>query len=234
MIIMSNYDEIASEYYSERHITSRNFDAATCSGRLLFQKYLPSSGLVLDLGAGKGRAEEYLGISPNRIIEIDLSAGMLHLNPRGKSRDRIQSDALRLPFASSSFALVAAFLFDPYNKTKLYREVSRVLIPGGVFIGTIPKYEWGKTLRRIRGYQFKAVRFVKNTGGYALLSSFLMRDSTLHRELKEANMRAMNMDNLCLPASIEKISPDILAPADKLHLDRKDLPIIKLIIAKRQ
>jgi hypothetical protein len=61
-----------------------------------------------------------------------------------------------------------------------------------------------------------------------------MRDSTLQRELKEANMQAINMENLCLPPSIEKISPDILAPADQLHLDPKNLPIIRLIVAKRQ
>jgi len=231
---MSSYDQIASEYYLERHITSRNFDSATSGSRLLVERYLPSDGLVLDLGAGRGRVEEYIGVAPDRIIELDLSAKMLRLSPRGKSQERIQSDALSLPFKSSSFSLVAAFLFDPFNKPKLYREISRVLSPGGMFIGTLPQYEWGKALRKIRGYKFKVVRFVKNNGEYITLNSFLMSDSTLDLELSQANMKVMRMDNLCLSPNVGKISPDVVAPAEFLGLDPKNLPIVKLVLAKRK
>jgi SAM-dependent methyltransferase len=234
MMTMSSYDEIASEYYLERHITSRNFDAATLNSRLLIKRYLPLDGLVLDLGAGRGRAEEYLGIRHSRITEIDLSEKMLHLTPRGKSHDRIQSDALNLPFNSSSFSVVAAFLYDPYNKPALYQEISRVLSPGGVFLGTLPHYEWGKMLRKIRGYEFEVARFVKSTGGYATLSSFLMNDLTLKQELTQAKMEVIMMESLCLPQNIEKISPDIVAPAGLFGLDPKSLPIVKLIVARRQ
>jgi hypothetical protein len=55
MMKMSSYDEIASEYYSERHITSRNFDAATASSLSIVKQCLPLDGSVLDLGAGSAR-----------------------------------------------------------------------------------------------------------------------------------------------------------------------------------
>jgi hypothetical protein len=115
----------------------------------------------------------------------------------------------------------------------IYPEISRVLSPGGVFVGTLPGYEWGKALRKIRGYQFEEVRFVKISGGYVTLNSFLMGDLTIKRELMLANMETIMLANLFLPQNIERISPDIVEPANLLGLDPKSLPIVKLIVARR-
>jgi ubiquinone/menaquinone biosynthesis C-methylase UbiE len=230
---MSSYDEIASEYYLERHVTSRNFDAATSSSRSLVQKYMPPDGFVLDIGTGRGRVEEYFGINPSRIIEIDLSGKMLRLTPRGKNQERVQSDAFCLPFKPNSFSMVTAFLYDPYNKSQMYQEVSRVLSKSGIFIGTLPQFEWGRLLRNIRGYEFEVAQFVKTTGDRLRLNSYLMNDETLEKELKNANMEIVKAIDLCVPEKTKSISPDIIAPARLVGLDPKMLPIIRLFVASR-
>jgi len=230
---MSSYDEIADEYYLERHITCRNFDLATANSIYSYKQNLPENGLVLELGSGKGRIGEYLGIDQKRVIELDLSRKMLRLSPREESEERIQSDALNLPFKSKSFSMVAAFLYDPYNIHTLYHEISRVLSNDGVFIGTLPQFEWGKALRKIRGYEFQTVKFIMNTGDCVILNSFLMDDCSIIDELNSAKMKVLMLADLCLPENVHKISPDIVSPANSLGLDPNALSVIKLIVAKK-
>jgi len=46
----TSYDDIADEYYESRHITSRNFEAATLAFFKKWQCPILKDGLVLDLG----------------------------------------------------------------------------------------------------------------------------------------------------------------------------------------
>lgn len=91
---------------------------------------------VLDLGIGTGAS---LGFYPQRgrIVGIDLSTGMLRecrkkIAERGLDHAYVfQADALRLPFADSSFdhvfiSHVISVVSDPY---KLIREAQRVAKP---------------------------------------------------------------------------------------------------------
>src|SRR5712671_1672566 len=78
----TGYDIIANEYYDARHITSRNFDAATRAYLHERSFLLPSDGFALDLGAGKGRLYEYCGVPAARIIQTDISERMLKLRER--------------------------------------------------------------------------------------------------------------------------------------------------------
>jgi hypothetical protein len=44
-------------------------------------------GKVLELGAGRGRVGEYLGIGPNRVVQLDSSEVMFDLPDREDFRD---------------------------------------------------------------------------------------------------------------------------------------------------
>jgi phosphatidylethanolamine/phosphatidyl-N-methylethanolamine N-methyltransferase len=95
-----------------------------------------STDTVLDLGIGTGVSLNYY---PNRghIVGIDLSSGMLR-ECRKKVRERgldhvtiFQADALKLPFADSSFdhvfiSHVISVVSDPY---RLIQEAQRVAKP---------------------------------------------------------------------------------------------------------
>src|SRR4051812_31786557 len=122
------YSEIASEYYDpDLHKTSRNFDEASRDWLLEHRGILPSFGLVLDAGAGRGRCVEYLGVAPDRVIQLDTSAEMLELSPREASLIRIRHSAHNLPFMRDQFGVVAAFLCDPFFGLGFLAEARRVL-----------------------------------------------------------------------------------------------------------
>ena len=231
------YDRIASEYYMAQHVTSRNFDETTAASQKLIRGYLPSQGSYLELGAGRGRLQELLGVPASRTVQTDISAKMLNLSRTridSERLNRIRCDALDLPFAPCSFKAVVALLYDPYNKSRLYKEVQRVLDKNGVFVGTLPNITWGRTLRRIRRYRSDLVRFVSLSGEFVTMSSILMSEMRLKKVVTDAGLQVVVVKSLCLPAKVEKISPDIVAPAEKLGLTPTELPILDLVVARKK
>jgi ubiquinone/menaquinone biosynthesis C-methylase UbiE len=229
----TSYDDIAQEYYDSKHITSRNFDAATLAFFTKWKCPIPKDGLVLDLGCGCGKINYYCGIANDRIIQFDISEKMLNLNPRERCKEKIHGDAMALKFQSNTFAGVVAFLFDPFNKPKVYREISRILLNRGIFIGTLPHHIWGKKLRKIRGYSIDRARLVKKDGKIFESDSFLMDDEKIENCLIKAQLNQIESHDLCLPKSEKKISKDILDPAEASGVSPHKLPIVKLIIARK-
>jgi SAM-dependent methyltransferase len=231
---VSSYEAIAAEYYSGFHPTSRNFEAATRAGVKVASHYVPKTGLVLDAGAGKGRAGEYLGVPANRILQLDSSKTMLSVVPREASAARIRADALQLPFRGSTLSMIAAFLFDPYNQPRFFEEAHRTLKPGGVFLATLPHVTWGESLRRLRGYPRDRARFVTATGRKVEVGSTLLGEQKLRVLLEENRLLPEYFADLRLPVGTEAISADILDPAIYLHQTPKDLPIVQLMVALKR
>lgn len=232
---MNNYDyePIAGEYYDSRHITSRNFDAATLAFCRKFGFYVPSNSFVLELGAGKGCAGKYLKIQSSRVIQIDVSKTMLLINRREDCLQRIRCAALRLPLLSSKISVVTSFLYDPYNRPELYEEVYRVLQDQGIFVGTLPHFVWGTTLRRILRYDKNKTKFLTRDKSLVELDSLLMSDAEIQEAIKRAGLTLLQMYDLCLPSDIQEVSEHILIPASELGLSVYTLPIVKLIIARK-
>jgi len=229
----TSYDNIAEEYYESRHITSRNFEAATLAFFKKWQCPISKDGFVLDLGCGCGRTNYYCGIANDRIVQCDISVKMLNLTPREECKEQIHGDAMALKFQSNTFAGVVALLFDPFNKPNVYREISRVLLDGGIFIGTLPHYIWGKTLRKIRGYSVDKARLVTKNGKIFESDSFLMDEQEIEDCLKQAQLKNIESHDMCLPKNEEKISKDILDPAEVIGVSPHELPIVKIIIARK-
>ena len=98
---------------------------------------------ILEIGCGDGTLwNENMAKLPQNISAVlsDISEGMLRDVRRhigSDSRFSFQAfDCHRIPFASDSFDLVIAnhVLFYCENLQQVFREVKRVLKPGGVFI----------------------------------------------------------------------------------------------------
>lgn len=232
-MISGSYEFLASEYYEPRHITSRNFDAATSEYLRRTACDMPPRGWVLDLGAGMGAATKYCGISASRIIQSDIALHMLRLEPRGKSAARVQADALALPFKDQSFAAVTAFLFDPFNSPPLYQEIFRVLSSRGRFLGTLPHPDWGFTLRNLRGYQINRSRFLTRTGEIIDRPSLLMTQSEIAELLDSAGFTNIRIHSIKLHSDNDAVSPDIADPAFILNTTPYELPILFAIQATK-
>lgn len=228
----SSYEPLASEYHAPWHITSRNFEAATRAWFLKHSVQIPE-GYVLDLGAGRGATQAYCAVPSRRIIQADLSFSMLTLNPREPSHARVNCDALALPFADRSFAGVTAFLFDPFNRPPLEFETFRVLRSGGLFVGTLPHYLWGRTLRSLRLINLDKTRFLLASGVYIERDSYLTDEAHLRRRFASAGYDSVTVASLALPRGVNTVSPDIQDPAESLGIDAYELTIVSLVIASK-
>jgi SAM-dependent methyltransferase len=97
---------------------------------------------VLELGPGPGLTTQVLaGVAAElTAIEIDptLAKATRHRVPAARV---VQADATRMPFADATFSAVVCLtmlhhLPIPELQDRLFAEVHRVLVPGGVFCGS--------------------------------------------------------------------------------------------------
>lgn len=107
----------------------------------LIESLLPSTGQVLDLGAGTGRLSQRLSLHGYQVVALDSSLAMLQVTSQA-SVPVIQADGFELPFQPGSFDAVAALriAFHYANLSALLRAVRPVLRDGGVFV--FDTYRW--------------------------------------------------------------------------------------------
>ena len=96
---------------------------------------------ILDDGAGAGFFSILLAQLGHRVTSIDYSGGMVektreNMAARGLPSNVQQMDAQALRFADGSFDAVVQrnVMWNLDDPAKAYREIARVLKPGGVFI----------------------------------------------------------------------------------------------------
>jgi SAM-dependent methyltransferase len=226
------YDILAREYYTPFHKTSRNFDLASATFLRDWRTTLTDE-LIVELGAGRGRANEFLGVSPMLLIQLDSSESMLEIEPREECLIRILSDARSTPFLPSTFGTALAFLFDPFNEPMFYNEVFRILKVGGYFIGTLPSYEWGVPLRDSLGIARETTRFYTQQGELVSAASFLTTIEEIERRLREAGFVEIEIAEAMLPAEAIEVSPDIEAAAKEVSVSVFDLPLVQVFRARK-
>lgn len=233
----SNYDDIAEEYYKDYHLTSRNLDHAS---REFFSNFIflqNNTGLVLELGAGKGKTQEYLNINPSYIIQTDLSYKMLLLRSKESCLNKVQCNSLNLPFLKNSFSIITAFLYDPFNLKELYSEITRVLKKNGIFIGTLPHPKFALTIRKKLGINYtKTLLKIKqsNNEEYVQVDSYLMTKAEIKKVMASNYLSLINIYEILLPKFIRKQSNHILTAANELKLTPYTIPILMVIVGKKK
>lgn len=125
----------------------------------------------LDIGCGNGSLTYYLHSAVGWIVGIDLSWGLISQAP--SHLNRVQADALRLPFCDATFDLVVCTqVYEHAGDTaRLAEEITRILRPGGICYFSGPNrlwpyeyhyeawlihwlpYQWLKRLLRIRKHK---------------------------------------------------------------------------------
>jgi len=97
---------------------------------------------VLELGAGPGAATEELRLRAGRVTSLEYDhrfAARLAARLGGTNASVIQGDAATLPFSGSTFSSAIAILMLHHLRSnelqeRAFREIGRVLRPGGVFL----------------------------------------------------------------------------------------------------
>jgi SAM-dependent methyltransferase len=234
----SPYDAIAEEYYNpDLHKTSRNFDCATKAAfaNAAIRSRLPREGLFLDVGAGRGRVQEFLGVEARRVVQLDDSARMLALEEREECVLRIKHRAESLPFLADQFACVSAFLCDAYVGLDFLAEAFRVLRPGGILVGTVPAKKWGVALREAIKCDLSLARFLTRTEETIFLPSTLLDQDELLAMLQRVGFAAemINIVPLTLPLGATPVSKDIERPAIRLGVPIHELPLLLSFVAQR-
>lgn len=151
---------------------AKNWDDTLFRERIL--AYLTSDSVVLDLGAGAGIvAQMNFKGRGKRVYGVDLDPRVVD-NPM-LNEGRV-SDAGNIPYDDAMFDVVFSdnvfeHLDDPLT---VYREVARVLKPGGVLLFKTPnKWHYMPTIARLTPHGFH--RFVNRLRGRAEVDTFPTR-----------------------------------------------------------
>lgn len=105
---------------------------------------------VLELGPGPGLTTDLLRRATQRVtaIELDLKlAASLDSRLSGSNVEVVAGNATAMPFADAQFSAGVSFTMlhhvpSAELQDKLLREVWRVLVPGGVFVGSDSLQSW--------------------------------------------------------------------------------------------
>jgi len=106
---------------------------------------VPPGGLVLDLGGGAGWVSELLARFGYRTVTLDLATALLRIGQQRFAQAQLRfrpvaGDMTRLPLANGSVdaAIIIDALHHVPDVTAVFREVFRVLAPGGQFLVAEP------------------------------------------------------------------------------------------------
>ncbi len=130
-----------------------------------------------DVGAGSGAMAKRLGSHGIEVISVEpLPEGAIESGHLGHEVFCATLEDLELPHDS----LPAVGLFDVVEHLEdpalLLAEVSRVLIPGGKLLVTVPAYQWlwsaeDEALGHFRRYSTRSISGTLRAGGFSVLSS---------------------------------------------------------------
>lgn len=105
---------------------------------------------VLELGPGPGLATDMLRTKVRKLTALELDhnlASSLASRMRGSNVEVVAGDATAMPFPNAQFSAVVSFTMlhhvpSAELQNALLREVWRVLMPGGVFVGSDSLGSW--------------------------------------------------------------------------------------------
>ena len=130
----------AGKAYYDQHVAIINEHETAAA---IFNEFLGQGGMcVLESGCGTGRWMAYFERLGNRAVGVDDSWGPLHV---AREHDRqmmfIRANALLTPLKSAAFdAVYSSYVAEHFEDgpEELFREIHRVLKPGGLFFVVVP------------------------------------------------------------------------------------------------
>ena len=134
-------------YYDVHLSTIENHEMAAAT----FRKYLGRGGMrVLESGCGTGRWMAFFEKLGNRAFGVDDSWGPLRVaREHDPGMNLVRANALHTPYKNDSFdAVFSSYVAEHFEEGPevLFREIHRVLKPGGLFFVVVP---YNNTFRRV-------------------------------------------------------------------------------------
>lgn len=211
------YEDVASEYYdSRRHPTSANFrEASQYFLRSWLDSLLDTSGWMVEVGAGDSLVAQELGrrrLPMNRLLVTDSSGLMLSYSDRWRKDGVVLtlSDANRLALKSSSAGSIVSILGDPYNESRFWNEVRRVLRPGGLALFTTPSFEWASAYREATKSDPGLAEFELRDGRRRQLASRILTPEEQISEVESAGLTVKEVSEVPMRCLRGPLSPKIL------------------------
>ena len=114
----------------------------------LLRRFLPSNGIIVDVGGGTGYNAEFLSLSPNTYVCVDLSAEGTRYVRDHRRGQAIIADAEVLPFRDRKIdAILCSWSMEHFsNPEAVLNEICRILRPGGRILIWGPN--WDNILRK--------------------------------------------------------------------------------------
>ena len=147
---------ILSDFYSKHHLGGNRINQSISEEKRsqLFKKWAGKNKKVLDMGCRDGILTRHF-IEKNEVTGLDIDKLALEACKNNLNIKTIWADfSLQIPIPTSSFDVVIAgevIEHLPYPEITI-SEVSRILKPDGLFIGSVPNsYHLKNRLRVLKG-----------------------------------------------------------------------------------
>lgn len=147
---------ILSDFYSQHHFTKNRRNQSVSEERRSqkFKEWMGKDKKVLDLGCRDGILTRHF-IDQNEVTGMDIDKMALEDCKKNLNIETKWADfSLQIPLPTSSFDVIVAgetLEHLPYPAITL-SEISRILIPDGLFIGSVPNsYHLKNRLRVLKG-----------------------------------------------------------------------------------
>jgi 2-polyprenyl-3-methyl-5-hydroxy-6-metoxy-1,4-benzoquinol methylase len=147
---------ILADFYSKHHLSGnrRNQSVSEEKRSQLFKKWMGENKKVLDMGCRDGILTRHF-IEQNEVTGLDIDKQALEACRENLNIETKWADfSLQIPIPTSSFDVVVAgevIEHLPYPEITI-AEISRILKPEGLFIGSVPNsYHIKNRLRVLKG-----------------------------------------------------------------------------------
>ena len=148
--------KMLSDFYSDHHTTHnrRNQSVSEEKRSVIFKKWMGTNKKVLDLGCRDGRLTRHF-IDQNEVVGLDIDKIALEECAKNLNIETKWVDfSIQIPLQTSSFdVIVAGEVIEHLPCPSItIAEVSRILKPNGLFIGSVPNsYHIKNRLRVLKG-----------------------------------------------------------------------------------
>lgn len=219
---LAGYNKIASEFYDIKRITTANFHDASAS---FFKKELDRckrEDVILEVGSGNG----WLNSLSNKNLpsidiadEMDAGVGQEHVGVR------------QFKCGDDTFDAIFASLCDPYFYPEAIIALLRILKRGGRLVISLPSHEWC----RLNRDGAKKTKFVGDDGSACEVYSFTYSQEQIVFMGKKLGFIIDKYEKCKLGADYRnKISNEIIRPAQAHGLDAKELCIVECYVIRKE
>ena len=230
------YNRVAGEFSDAKRRTTANFHQLT--KRPLHNMIIESlkNKPILDLGCGIGFVTNMLVdyFPSESIIATDLCMPMLRqVKASHPYVNLLCCSAFSLPLRNNSVGNVISSLCDPFCNERMFEEVNRVLVPGGLFGFTIPSSNWILDSRKDKDIS----KFILDDGSIIEVNSFLYDEGEMVKMAQNKNFnietaeKKFGYDLMYINPGV--ISPSIHELSENLGRKWHELPLVDFYIFKK-